>query len=222
MQKVVVAATIDLDAQRWNMQGSIDGLEVSPEMRAILPPGMAEKLDVLGGLRGTANLTFQARREEDMPAPVKFDVQAELLRGRIDDPRLPYPLTDLKARVKANNDGFAIDELTAANGRTTLQFACQRRGSGDHAPMTMQVSGRHLLLDQQLVKLLPEAMRADWTKYLPEGEVDADIKLAYDGNAWQPDVDVRCLNVAFTYHKFPYRLERTTGQIYVSRSLSEA
>ena len=48
---------------------------------------------------------------------------------------------------------------------------------------------------------------------MPAGEVDADVQLAFDGQTWRPEVSVRCLNVSFTHHKFPYRLEHGTGTL---------
>ncbi len=128
-------------------------------------------------------------------------------------PRLPYALTDLRAHLRANNDGFTIDEVTAANGQTTLKLSCQRRGYGDKSPLYLTAAGRHMTLDAQLAKKLPEAIRSHWAKFLPEGDIDADIKLVFDGNTWQPEAEIRCLNVAFTYAKFPYRLEAASGRI---------
>ena len=40
-----------------------------------------------------------------------------------------------------------------------------------------------------------------------------DVKLAYDGRTWQPDVTVQCHGVDFCYFKFPYRLEHGTGEV---------
>lgn len=212
-QKVELSGTIDLDAQRWALKGTIDGMEISPELRAALPTAAAQKLAVLGNLRGEARIGFSMRRDADLPAMPAFDVEAELLRGRIDDPRLPYPLSDLHARVRANNNGFTIDELTAASGKTTLKLSCQRNGSTDGSPLSLVASARSMSLDQSLAKVLSPPLLALWHRFLPEGEIDADVKLAYDGKNWQPDIEVRCLNVAFTYQKFPYRLERASGQL---------
>lgn len=210
-QKVELSGTIDLDAQRWTMKGTVEGLEISPELRAALPSAAAEKLAVLGNLRGEARLGFSLHRDVDEPALPVFEIDAELLRGRIDDPRLPYPLRDLHARVRANNHGFSIDELTASSGKTSLKLTCQRAGCADNSPLNLVASVRAMSLDQQLAKVLSPPLLESWQKFLPEGEIDADLKLAFDGKTWKPEVEARCLNVAFTYQKFPYRLERASG-----------
>ena len=60
-------------------------------------------------------------------------------------------------------------------------------------------------------RVLPGKLQEEWQKLRPEGLVDADIKLRYDGRAWQPQVRIECRNVSFTHHKFPYRLEHGNG-----------
>src|SRR5262249_44699187 len=62
-------------------------------------------------------------------------------------------------------------------------------------------------------EILPDRLRAEWHKYLPSGEVDLDVRLAFDGKEWKPEILCKCLNASFSYHKFPYRLERTRGTI---------
>ena len=66
-------------------------------------------------------------------------------------------------------------------------------------------------LDRALLNILPHRLQAQWNKYLPAGQVDADVRLAFDGQTWRPEIAVRCLNVSFTHHKFPYRLEHGKG-----------
>jgi hypothetical protein len=63
---------------------------------------------------------------------------------------------------------------------------------------------------------LPESLRKHWQEYQPEGEVDADLRLSFDGMKWNPNLIVKCLNVAFTYHKFPYRFERAGGTLVLA------
>ena len=48
------------------------------------------------------------------------------------------------------------------------------------------------------------------------------MKLAYDGRTWQPEVSLECLNVSFSYHKFPYRLERAKGEISLKDNVFQA
>ena len=172
---------------------------------------------MLGTLRCETKFTFHVQRDADMPAPLKYDVDVQLVRGRIDDPRIPFPLNDLRAHVRATHEGLLIDDFSACNGQTTLQLACQRFGTAANSPLKITIDGHHLPLDQQLLKVLPEPLRAEWYRFLPEGEIDAQLGLNFDGQTWQPQIEVRCLNVAFTYHKFPYRLEPRQRHDFAAR-----
>ena len=75
----------------------------------------------------------------------------------------------------------------------------------------MVAHGRQVHLDRSWLPGLPEPLRTDWTNYDPEGHVDFDCELAFDGQHWTPKLVVHGLgNVSFGCHKFPYRLERAT------------
>lgn len=54
-------------------------------------------------------------------------------------------------------------------------------------------------------------MAVEWYKFLPEGELHAKVNLAYEAGVWKPRIEARLLNLAFSYSKFPYRLDRATG-----------
>ena len=80
--------------------------------------------------------------------------------------------------------------------------------------MFLEVVGKRIALDHNLVRILPEPVRKQWYKYLPEGEVDVDrLRLVYDGVKWTTDVTINCLNVSFLCDRFPYRLDRATGRL---------
>ena len=138
-------------------------------------------------------------------------------RGRIDDPRLPFPFSDLEADVRFNNEGITVDHLKARNGPAVVELKnCHRQGYGHGSPIYLKLSGRRIPLDQNLVRVLPPSFRKEWDKYLPEGEIDADLQLHFDGKRWTPQtVNIACLNVSFTCqrYKFPYRLDHGCGNL---------
>ena len=145
--------------------------------------------------------------------PWTYDVSGELNRGRLDDSRLPHPLTELKAGFHVTSAGFSIDNLTANSGPATLALAVRRDGFHERAPMMLVAKATQLRLDRQLATILPEKFQEAWQQSQPEGEVDLDATLHFDGVTWTPDVAVTCHNVGFTYPKFPYRLEHGSGEV---------
>ena len=164
-------------------------------------------------LRGQINGRFAVRYNDSAESKWDYNISGHLDRGRLDDERLPHPWTDVQASFEANTRGFAIHKLTANSGPATLQLELERTGYHDNAPLLLVAEARQLRLDSRLAEILPAGWQDAWQKARPAGEIDLDAKLRYDGTKWTPDVAVACHNVAFTYEKFPYRLEHGAGTV---------
>jgi hypothetical protein len=214
LQRVEVVGTIEPDAARWTFSGTVDGLEISPELRHALPEPLAGSLEVLAGVRAPANLSFRVA-DDGTDATPQFEINGQVEGGRVEHPLLPYPLTDLKARIHCDNTGFRISDLTAHHGQTTwavTQF--DRSGYGPDSPCVVRATGRQVRLDRAWRDTLPPAWRQHWINYDPEGDVNVECTLSFDGRAWKPTLQITCVNnVSFSCHKFPYRLERGQGSL---------
>ena len=169
LQRVRVEGLIDTYKPQWDLGGTIEGLQVSPELREALPADLAAKLAVLGPLRGSVKLDFRLIFDPASQPAYRFDVTGELTEGRWDDPRIPHPLTDMSAKLRLTNEGFALDGLSARSGQSTLRLSCRAAGYDLQSPMWLRAEVRQLDLDPQLVQLLPESLRASWKKYSPSG-----------------------------------------------------
>jgi AsmA-like C-terminal region len=214
LQRVEVKGKVDRQARHWSLGGTIAGLAISPELRMALPHEIATQLEALGSLRCESKLDFRLNYQPQRVPALAFTAHADVDRGRIDDARLPFSLSDLRTHVELNNQGFEVTNLTARNGPATIEVRRCRGGFSRNSPMLLEVVGKRIALDHNLVRVLPEPVRKQWHKYLPEGEVDVEsLRLSYDGVKWTPDVKLNCENVSFMCDKFPYRLERATGRL---------
>ena len=214
LRNVEIEGLVDPDGHKWTVDGSIEELEVSPDMRDALPAELTERLSLLDSVRGLATLGFRASSGPSAESPVRFELAGQLKRGRVDDPRLPRPVTDLEATFQVNNEGLSIENLSGSSGPSTLDVKSFRLGGFDFTrPMWLDAVVRNLELDQRLRDILPDTLRPEWDKFLPAGKIHADVKLDYDGQKWTPELTVECVDAAFTYYKFPYRLEHVQGQI---------
>ena len=213
VQKVAFTGTFDPATAAYDIRGSVEGLDISPELRASLPASISERLHCLRTLRAQARCDFRVAHHPKLHSGPQFRVDGQLIRGRLDDVQLPYPLTDLQGRVHLTNAGFTLDEVTARSGRTTLRLSCSRRGYSSLSPLKLEAVAEHLQLEPRLADSLPEPLRDSWYKYLPDGEVNAEVKLTFDGQRWQPQLQLTCIDTSFTFYKFPYRLEHATGRI---------
>jgi hypothetical protein len=97
LQRVDVDAMVDPSGKQWSLSGSLDGLDFSPEFVRALPSAASRRLAELGSLRCAAQARFRIARDAATPNRLDFDISGRVSSGRIDDPRLPYPLTDLRA-----------------------------------------------------------------------------------------------------------------------------
>ena len=197
---------------RYAIKGTAEGLDFSPELVSALPKQAGQSLGAIASLRAQADLTFRVQHDAAQQPALRYHVVSQIFRGRLDDARLPFPLTDLRATVTCDQQGFSVHDLTARNGETAFKLACQRQGYAQNSPMTLTAEGHSMVVDGRVFDRLPAPLRGLWDKFRPAGEVDMKANLSFDGRTWRPDLlDVKCLNVSFQYDKFRYTLERGTG-----------
>jgi hypothetical protein len=212
-RRAVFRGTLDARGTGYSLSGEIEDLEISPELCAALPGPLTVNLPAIGKLRGESSLNFRIARDPAQNPASLFHVAGQFSRGRIEDPRLPHPLTEINTRFHADNGGIALEELSARMNQAVLRMAYCRTGFGSNSPLSLQAEIRQLELDRQLLGILPPPLQNLWCKYLPLGQVDADVELEFDGRNWRPMVSLRCLDVSFTYYKFPYRVHHGKGDL---------
>ena len=208
-----VEGSIEMATGQWRMSGRLGDVSLTPELRKSLPGDVDQRLVAIDPLRGHLAVTFHADHHPDRPRPFQFDARALLSGGRIDDARLPFPLTDVTGSVRINQDGVIIDDLTARSGRTQFWIHGRQDGFDPGGTLSLEGKAQRLVLDGQLVNSLPAAWKEAWNQYLPSGEVNATFRLDHDGTTWRPELNVECISVAFMHYKFPFRLEQATGTI---------
>ncbi|MFO7907599.1 MAG: AsmA-like C-terminal region-containing protein [Planctomycetota bacterium] len=198
----------------WSAGGTIDGLEMSERLLHVLPKDMAQYASLLATLRARAHFQFRLARTPDQEEPIRVNVWGELSEGRVDDPRLPLPLTELQGKVFISNQEIRIDNAVARSGSTRFRLTCRYAGFLGAAPtLRLDASIRQLPLDERLYESLPKRFREDWNNLAPAGIVDADIEVRLRDNHLVPDVTVTCRDVSFAYHKFPFRMRQGNGTI---------
>ncbi len=213
VERMTVAGQINLATQRWQLNGSVADLRVCRELLFMLPAPLTPELAPLANLSAQVAGQFSLRGQGSDPTTLEVELDSHWTGGTFHDPRLPELLTDLHARVRVQNQQLTIENLNGRLGRTRIQLGCQ--GQQEDGRRTFAVSGqvRKLVLDQDLYRSLSPGQRALWQKFLPAGEVDVELSLFYDGVRWRPDCTVRCENVDFSYHKFPYPMRSAQGTI---------
>jgi hypothetical protein len=219
-----------LDPERggWELRGLVVGLEFNPRMRSALPRELGTLIAPLASVRGRTFLTFhleQAGAESRGPwpgadvvpkaaaRPVWFSLAGRISEGRIDDARLPQPLTDVEAQVACDPRGIVIQSLTGRCGQTQLQLAGRIEGWDGCGAMDLSIEAKQLVLDHLAESALPEGLRKLWDRFQPRGVADVSGRIRFDGQRWLPELQVRCQSIAVLYGGFPYPLSDGQGTL---------
>lgn len=217
LEKIEIEGLVSPSKGSWDLRGAVEGLEFSPRLRGALPREVSHLLAPLSSVRGRTYFGFHAQKgptAQGAPvAPVQFVVHGKISEGRIDDQRLPDPLTDVEATIRADNRGVLISDLSARCGPTMLAGDAELQGYSLESPMHLELEAQQLALDRINIAKLPGSLRTIWDRFLPRGVIDLSAKLDFDGCTWKPDVTIRCHDLSIQYDKFPYRVTDGTGTI---------
>jgi hypothetical protein len=211
-QRVNITGRLEANGAGFHLEeGAIDRLDISPEFYNTLPAELAEPFAVIASLRATCGLTFAVIHRPLEEQPWTVSVDGHVSRGRYDDPRLPQALTELTADFHANNSGLVVKELTCKFGQSSLDAYARLDGFSSEAPLFLDIIAKQLFVGRNWEAILSPELLTHWKNFQPAGEIDAHLKLWFDGREWRPEATVDCRNVSFTYYKFPYRVDRGRG-----------
>ncbi len=141
-----------------------------PSCEIRLPEPLATKLVALGELARASRIGI-SECDYDHAAAVRCGSTCRdgLREGESTTARLPQVLSDIRATFRLNNAGYAIDDLTARSGQTTLRMSCRGSGFEPTSPLALTAEVRRLELDPALMNVLPPALQERWRHYSPAG-----------------------------------------------------
>jgi hypothetical protein len=202
--EVRLEGNADVKSGRWSIRGEISQLQFTPAMREKLPSDFAAELAPIAAVSGNTHLRFEADNLTGPSEPVQFRVAGEISEGRIDDDRLPLPLTDLSASLFADNAGLKIEDLKARLGAATIELSVHVEGYDSASPMSLYLAAEQLAIDDRLAQSLPSDALRLWNQLSPNGLASGKLWLDFDGRSWQPRLDAKLEQMTFIYDKFQY------------------
>ena len=159
---------------------------------------------------------FRAGPPAGAANPVDFVLQGHLAEGRVDDPRLPLPLTDLEADVFCDNRQLRIENVTAQSGPTTLELSCRcdgfLSGIAGACPHGQSRASCHSTIAS--TSRCRRVCRRSGTSSRRAAPSTWWPRCRWPTTVSQPDIDINCRDVSFSYHKFPLRLQQGHGAIH--------
>lgn len=213
LERLRFEALLPVDAGVWDFRGRISGLTLSGSLHRAIPEPWRQWSQPLQGVEGRVSLDFHVSGDHRTSSNPRFTVAGQWADGQIRDARLPFRLYDGHARFRWDDQHVAIENFYARNGATEVELSWKGQDFQGNRPMALEARARRLRLDQTFARILPSALAEVWDEYSPQGLVDVDMSLDFDGRQWQPRAQITCHDVTFVYHEFPYRLRRAQGQI---------
>jgi len=204
-------------AGRFDLRGTVQGLEFTPRLAGLAPGGPVPAGDPLwartAGLRGRVDLEWQAAGDLAKPDEIAFAFSGCMESGRFEHASLPFAMSDVTVSFHGGRDGVSFERLEAHAGSTLLRGGGRLGGWTADADFELLVEAERLVVGRHWEGLLPDALASQWSKLLPAGEIDVRAQLARRGGVLDRTVSIRCRNVSLTHYRFPYRLDRTVGTV---------
>ena len=213
LKRAELHAEFDQLKKTWHVMSKLHQVELGKELLAWttayggLDTGQTA---LLGKVDGEVVVEHQLANQETP----RFEAKLRLSDGRLEDPQLPYPVTDLNCMLHCQNSGLKINQLRGAWGSANIALQLERHGWSKSAPLAMAFRGMNIPLDKKLYSALPNILKSEWDKYLPTGNVNADLQITFDGFRWRPRVTLTGSELAFESEKFQYRVHNGSGTMH--------
>ncbi len=205
---------------------SLEQFQINPPLLAwvqSLVPARLRTARVSGALDGQMTLAWRDFRT----APEVHGALA-LSGGRLDDPRLPAPVTELAGRLEIDGQEQRLIDLHGQCGLATVAASLNRSGWSLRSPFAVSARATGVNLDAPVYRLLATArdeglaiagiLCEQWDRFQPAGVVDATLQGSFDGETWTPTATLRGQGLSFESDKFAsakgaYRLTNGSGAI---------
>ena len=197
----------------FELGGTVESLEISKKLIALIPQIPPQIGEPLEGLRGMVHLEWNVAGSIARFNESTVVVAGRLESGRYEHASLPGALSEVSAIFKADRSGSVVDSFQAHLGATSLRGSGRVTGWSKNADFDCELEAERLLVGRQWESLLPESLALQWQKLLPAGEVDLRVHLMRTAGRLDPEISVRCRNISITHYRFPYRVDRTVGTV---------
>jgi len=211
----------------FDVEGTVTAVAVSKQLWTLIPDAWRAKLPQQGGLsgelseaiRGEIGVAFRAAGSLHAPEQIQFTADGSLRDGQIEHASLPFPLTEIAAKLNLDRRGVVCEAFSARGGATTIRGHARLNGWDAAADFELLMEAERLHVGRHWEPVLPEEVAIHYRKLLPAGDVDLRAHLVRKQGVLKPHLSVRCRNLSITHYRFPYRLDRTVGTVVLDGDL---
>ena len=222
-----ILGQLDFATDHWNASAAARSLEVSNLLLGLLPAdALAGILQADTRLLCHTNLDLQLAGRLATPTaagdggirlprfePLSGGLQAQVLDGKLEDARLPYPVGGLQATIHWDQNGLAVTDIAAHCGTARLAGFYQQSATAELPERRLKLSAYQLRVDAGLIARLPEDLQKPLTTFSPVGTVDIHWSSESGSHADERELVVAVHDASFRYAKFPYALDGAEGLI---------
>jgi hypothetical protein len=188
-----------------------------------LLPSAAKSTRVSGTIDGTVSATWQCGGA----SPPEVAAKLALSGGRLVDPRLSQPVTELAGDIVVDARQLVIEQMRGKWKSAAVAISLNRSGWAANAPIGLAARLDNAPLDEDLYNVLATAanppnavgipianlLLQECQKYRPTGLANATIQATFDGQKWLATATLEGRQLAFESDKFAYRLTDGAGTI---------
>lgn len=178
--------------------------------------------------RGLADLQLKLHKEPGLDKGIQFLGGKLTVRGAsaaFDE--FPYRLYDMSGEVHFLADGKVdLVRLAGHHGGGRVEINGKVGGFSSHDSVRLDIQGRNISLDGDLLEHLAADDRALCQRFLERAQLDLDIRMTRPETdrsgprgTWESRVDATFLDGSFMYPEFPYPLEQLRGRVRIAGGL---
>ena len=208
-RQIDVKGGFDLVQRQWHAEFTKVVLDLNEQLIQALP--LPDRIDrsPFNGLIGKA--AIRARVDSSLvDGQPRFVIRGRAIDISITNDRIPGIVRNTSIDFGADNHGFKINRLKGIfeNGSFDLKY----EQSGWATRQSWKTSGalKEFNFDERLGQLFSEECKKFCHDFSPSGSFDLQFAL---NSAGQKNITSQIKDMAFSFHKFPYRVEHCVGNV---------
>jgi hypothetical protein len=155
-----VHGLINPHTRRWSLSGLVEGCQLTQESLRSLPSDWLEGRRLPGRFQSRVTFQYKVSGGEAGGFPCHFQVSGRLVEGRIEDARLPGPVTELEADFQVDNEGLTVTGAAGRVGQSAFAIHSLRTWGFDSASRkSIDAQVQSLELNRDLLAVLPDDYR---------------------------------------------------------------
>lgn len=219
-QEVQIQAILSAD-KRHLVQGRATNLRITPALLASLPLPWRSKFDQIANLNANSDVVFTVKGDTENHWQ-DWGCRLNVHSGSVSPSNMPIRVDQFRGHIVARPSGVQIQSAHLTVNGAHLQGSGTIAGLSWPCPLALKLTAQDFQLDSSLAKVLPEEALKIGDRIRPEGKVDLQAEIAFDGRDWDVAANVHLNAIALNLDVFPYPVERVSGVVSYRNQVARA